>query len=126
MKLPKGKFGAIMADPAIPFTTWSRKGEGRTPQHHYRCEAFDKLAAVPVASVAKSGLAQLFKPSHLKLSGCNPRLETEFNFDLSFCGRWYWWYRGLEAKQGGTNRASQKLAAPHRHLVPPVPSWIKC
>ena len=44
MKLPKGKFGAIMADPAIPFTTWSRKGEGRTPQHHYRCEAFDKLA----------------------------------------------------------------------------------
>jgi N6-adenosine-specific RNA methylase IME4 len=53
MKLPKGKFGAIMADPAIPFTTWSRKGQGRTPQHHYRCEAFDKLAAVPVASVAK-------------------------------------------------------------------------
>jgi N6-adenosine-specific RNA methylase IME4 len=54
LKLPKNKlFGAIMADPPIPFTTWSRKSEGRTPQHHYRCEAFDKLAAVPVASVAK-------------------------------------------------------------------------
>jgi hypothetical protein len=32
---------------------------------------------------------------------------------------------GLEAKQGGTNRASQKLAAPHRHLVSPVTPWIK-
>jgi N6-adenosine-specific RNA methylase IME4 len=53
LKLPKNKkFNAIMADPPIPFTTWSRKGEGRTPQHHYKCEAFDKLAAIPVASVA--------------------------------------------------------------------------
>lgn len=53
MKLPKNKlFGAILADPAIPFMTWSRKGEGRSPQRHYKCETFDKLAAVPVASVA--------------------------------------------------------------------------
>lgn len=52
MKLPKGQFGAILADPAIPFKTWSRLGEGRTPQAHYKCEAFDKLAAIPVASCA--------------------------------------------------------------------------
>jgi N6-adenosine-specific RNA methylase IME4 len=52
MKLPKGQFGAILADPPLGFDTWSRKGEGRTPQHHYKCEVFDKLAVVPVASVA--------------------------------------------------------------------------
>lgn len=52
MKLPRIRAGAILADPAIPFHTWSRLGEGRTPQHHYKCEAFDKLAAIPVASVA--------------------------------------------------------------------------
>jgi hypothetical protein len=55
-----------------------------------------------------------------------PRLETEFNFDLSFLWRVVLVVPvGLEAKQGGTNRASQKLAAPHRHLVPPLTPWIK-
>jgi N6-adenosine-specific RNA methylase IME4 len=50
--LPDGKFGAIMADPPIPFIPWSRKGDGRSPQHHYKCEKFDELAATPIASVA--------------------------------------------------------------------------
>ena len=31
---------------------WSRKGEGRSPQHHYSCLSFEQLAAIPVASVA--------------------------------------------------------------------------
>jgi N6-adenosine-specific RNA methylase IME4 len=42
----------ITAYPPIPFKTWSGKGEGRSPQHHYRCEEFDELAATPVASIA--------------------------------------------------------------------------
>jgi N6-adenosine-specific RNA methylase IME4 len=42
----------ITADPPIAFETWSRKGEGRSPQHHYRCAAFEQLAAIPVASCA--------------------------------------------------------------------------
>jgi N6-adenosine-specific RNA methylase IME4 len=44
--------GAILADPPIPFDAWSRKGEGRSPQHHYKCSAFEELAAIPIASVA--------------------------------------------------------------------------
>jgi N6-adenosine-specific RNA methylase IME4 len=52
MKLPRIRAGAIMADPPIQFDVWSSKGRGRTPQDRYRCEAFDKLAAIPVASVA--------------------------------------------------------------------------
>src|SRR5262249_12947878 len=47
-----GGAGDILADPPIPFVTWSPKGEGRSPQQHYRCAAFDELAALPVASVA--------------------------------------------------------------------------
>ena len=50
--LPNGEFAAILADPPIPFATWSSKGEGRSPQHHYRCEEFDELAATPIANVA--------------------------------------------------------------------------
>jgi hypothetical protein len=47
MKLPKGKFGAIMADPAIPFTTRSRKGEGRTPQHHLSLRSVRQTGRCP-------------------------------------------------------------------------------
>jgi N6-adenosine-specific RNA methylase IME4 len=52
LTLPEGKFGAILADPPIPFNAWSVKGKSRSPQHHYTCAEFDELAAIPVASVA--------------------------------------------------------------------------
>jgi N6-adenosine-specific RNA methylase IME4 len=47
--LPDIKAGAIVADPPLAFATWSRKGEGRSPQHHYGCLSFEQLAAIPVA-----------------------------------------------------------------------------
>jgi len=50
--LPDIKAGAILADPALKFTSWSKKGEGRSPQSKYKCEAFEELAATPIASVA--------------------------------------------------------------------------
>jgi len=60
MRLPRIKAGAILADPPIPFDTWSSKGEGRTPQHHYKCEAFNKLAAIPVAASVAAPDCYLF------------------------------------------------------------------
>jgi len=50
--LPHIRAGAILADPPIPFETWSPRGEGRSPQRHYRCLSFDALAAMPIANVA--------------------------------------------------------------------------
>jgi N6-adenosine-specific RNA methylase IME4 len=52
MNLPDIKARAIMADPAIAFRTYSSKGEGRSPQRHYRCSPFDELRALPVADCA--------------------------------------------------------------------------
>jgi N6-adenosine-specific RNA methylase IME4 len=52
--IPAGmRFGAILADPPIPFETYSAKGEGRSPQAHYQCSAFEELAALPVAGIAE-------------------------------------------------------------------------
>jgi N6-adenosine-specific RNA methylase IME4 len=51
-KLKRNHYAAILADPPIPFTTWSRKGEGRTPQHHYECMLPEELTALPVADLA--------------------------------------------------------------------------
>jgi N6-adenosine-specific RNA methylase IME4 len=52
-KIPAGlRAGAIMADPGLAFKTYSTKGEGRSPQRHYRCESFEQLAELPVATIA--------------------------------------------------------------------------
>jgi N6-adenosine-specific RNA methylase IME4 len=51
--IPAGvRFGAIMADPGIAFQAYSAKGEGRSPQRHYRCDPFDELCAMPIAQHA--------------------------------------------------------------------------
>jgi N6-adenosine-specific RNA methylase IME4 len=44
--------GAVMLDPGIAFTAYSPKGEGRSPQKHYRCSPFDELAALPIPDIA--------------------------------------------------------------------------
>ena len=50
--LPDIKAGAIIADPPVAFETWSPKGEGRSPQHHYACESFERLATIPMTRAA--------------------------------------------------------------------------
>ena len=51
--IPAGlQAGAIMADPGIAFRVYSAKGEGRSPQRHYRCSPLDELRALPVAEIA--------------------------------------------------------------------------
>jgi N6-adenosine-specific RNA methylase IME4 len=50
--LPDIAAGAILADPGLAFATWSHKGEGRSPQHHYTCLSFEQLAAIPMTRVA--------------------------------------------------------------------------
>jgi N6-adenosine-specific RNA methylase IME4 len=44
--------GAILADPPLAFLTRSAKGEGRSPQKHYRCLPVEELAKLPVATFA--------------------------------------------------------------------------
>jgi N6-adenosine-specific RNA methylase IME4 len=52
-KIPAGlRAGAIMADPGLAFEAYSAKGEGRSPQRHYRCQPLEQLAKLPVADIA--------------------------------------------------------------------------
>jgi N6-adenosine-specific RNA methylase IME4 len=53
MGIPAGtQAGAIMADPGIAFRAYSARGEGRSPQRHYRCSPLDELTQLPVAEIA--------------------------------------------------------------------------
>lgn len=49
--LPKGNFGAILADPPWPFATWSHKGQGRSGEAHYSTMSHQDLERLPVASL---------------------------------------------------------------------------
>ena len=50
--LPEFEFGAIHADPAWPYITWSEKGQGRSPSQHYVTEEIKEIMAWPVAAHA--------------------------------------------------------------------------
>jgi N6-adenosine-specific RNA methylase IME4 len=42
----------ILIDAPLPFKTWSKKGEGRSPQHHYRCLPVEDICRLPVRKIA--------------------------------------------------------------------------
>lgn len=50
--LPRGSFGAIVADPPWRFATWSDAGKGKSPENHYETMTVDDIANLPVWSLA--------------------------------------------------------------------------
>jgi N6-adenosine-specific RNA methylase IME4 len=46
------KFPVILADPPWTFTTYSKKGEGKSPSKHYKTLSIDDICAFPVKEVA--------------------------------------------------------------------------
>lgn len=51
--LPKGHFGAILADPPWRFQVWSEKtGNGRSASNHYATMLIDDIYALPVKELA--------------------------------------------------------------------------
>jgi len=50
--LPRGHYGAILADPPWPFATWSHKGKGRSGEAHYNTLSHRDLRALPVRELA--------------------------------------------------------------------------
>ena len=51
--LPRGHFGAILADPTWEFRTWSARGRGRSAERHYRSSlTLDEIKALPVSEIA--------------------------------------------------------------------------
>jgi N6-adenosine-specific RNA methylase IME4 len=49
---PSKRYAVILADPPWSFTTYSRKGKGRSAEAHYDCMTFEQVKALPVAEWA--------------------------------------------------------------------------
>jgi N6-adenosine-specific RNA methylase IME4 len=88
--LRRGYYGAILADPPIPFRTWSAKGEGRSPQHHYSCMLPEQLTALPVADFAAPDcFLFLWVPKR-----SNPLTEPLMNaWGFTFVGEGFTWVK---------------------------------
>jgi N6-adenosine-specific RNA methylase IME4 len=52
VRLPRGKFACILADPAWTFRTYSAKGEGRSASQHYDVMSLVDIKAMPVQRAA--------------------------------------------------------------------------
>ncbi len=52
-ELRPGAYDLIMADPGWRFENWSAKGEGKSPQAHYRTMSLAETKAMPVWELAK-------------------------------------------------------------------------
>jgi N6-adenosine-specific RNA methylase IME4 len=50
--LPRGRFGAIYADPPWSFATWSKTRQTRAAESHYDVMDLDAIKALPVADLA--------------------------------------------------------------------------
>lgn len=50
--LPKGHYGAILADPPWRFQHWSGKGTARAADNHYNTVTNEELAALPIGDLA--------------------------------------------------------------------------
>lgn len=46
--LPERHYGVVLADPAWRFLTWSKKGQGKSPDRHYHTMTLDEIKALPV------------------------------------------------------------------------------
>ena len=98
----------ITADPPIPFKAWSHKGEGRSPQHHYRCEEFEQLAAIPVANLAAKDCFLLMWVPKRSIDWVKPLMKA-WGFDFS--GPGFTWVR-LNKKADKAVAAALRTVAP--------------
>jgi N6-adenosine-specific RNA methylase IME4 len=55
--LPKGHFGAILADPPWSFKAWSGKGTARSADNHYSTMSMSDLAGLPIRRLAAEDCA---------------------------------------------------------------------
>ena len=50
--LPRGHYGAILADPPWRFETWSDRGTARSAENHYETAANGDIASLPISDLA--------------------------------------------------------------------------
>jgi N6-adenosine-specific RNA methylase IME4 len=67
IRLPRGKYNIIYADPPWTYKAWSKKGEGRTASHHYDVMVDEDIYNMPVQKIANDNCILLLWVTFPKL-----------------------------------------------------------
>lgn len=130
-RIPAGKYGTILADPAWLFKNRSAKGEAKNPNQHYDCMTAAEVAAMPVARIAAPDCACLMWCTSPML---DQQMEVLSAWGFTYKGFVPWakrsrrdraWafgtgygYRGAsELLVFGTRGAPKRLSASERNLI---------
>ena len=96
--LPRHHYGLILADPPWHFRLRSAKGEGKSPQRHYRTMTLPDIQALPVADLAARDCA-------LVMWATSPLLPEAM--ETLACWGFAYKATGVWAKQSSTGRRWQ-------------------
>lgn len=89
--------GVILADCPWRYSTWSTKGEGKSPQRHYPCMSTDELCALPVGDLAAKDCVLLLWATWPKIFDAE-RVIKAWGFKYSGLG-WEWLKYNSETKK---------------------------
>jgi N6-adenosine-specific RNA methylase IME4 len=136
-EVPKGKYGAILADPPWHFKAWSDEtGSGRSASQHYNLMSIDDIVALNVGEMAAENCALFLwvvdpmLPDALRvLEGWGFTFKTRaFSWVKTnrrsgglFTGMGYWSRANPEDVWLGTRGSPKRLSASvHRVIMSPV------
>ena len=119
-RLPRNRYGVILADPPWLFETYSDKGKSKSPERHYDTMTYDDLCAMPVGDLAAPDCALFLWLTwpiilHKDDSGRNVinRLLDAWGFTYSgLAWEWFKYNEGTEKFAFGTGRVTRKNLEP--------------
>lgn len=114
MKLPKGPFDIIVADPPWKFKTWSEKGMSKSAENHYDTLTTDQIARMKLP-VGKNALLLLWATSPMVLDAIRVLQDWGFIYKSSFV-----WDKKI-ISHGFWNRGQHEFVLIGRRGTFPIP-----
>jgi N6-adenosine-specific RNA methylase IME4 len=111
---PPRRYRVIYADPPWTFSTFSRKGKGRSPEAHYDCMTLEQIKALPVADWADDNCVLL-------LWTTDPLLEKAFDVIRS----WRFTYKTVGFYWAKLNKGNGKLSWDERSFFTGLGFWTR-
>jgi N6-adenosine-specific RNA methylase IME4 len=87
----------ILIDAAYKFRCWSKMGEGRSPQAHYKCANYDELAAFPLARIAGRNCRLFSWTPNPHMPVAEPLMRA---WGFEYSGSGFFWVKTNRTKPG--------------------------
>ena len=86
--IPLFQYGLILADPAVPFATYSAKGQGKSQEAHYPTMSWEEIGALKVGDLAR-GDALLWMWACWPSLRQSQKVMEQWGFEYVTGGSWH-------------------------------------